>query len=182
MSKPKYLKQDKQILIRNSILLVTLAMFLRANEHLGLDISKESIEDKDFIDMELIRLYKWLNKISKTFSNKKTQDFANKRLKKVFNGGERNADVLVSGLLLFYYYLDLGVYKGSIIPPFKKEDIEKVIKSFNFITAATIKFAEECIIALDPEVEGRLKLKYVFGTHRFKEYLDGNAKDDKGKV
>ena len=182
MSKPKYLKKDKQILIRNSILLVTLAMFLRANEHLGFDLGKESIEDKEFVDIELIRLYKWLNKISKTFGDKKTQEFANKRLKKVFNGGDRNADVLISGLLMFYYYLDLDIYKGSIIPPFKKEDIERVIKSFNFITAETIKFSEECITALDPEVEGRLKLKYVFGTHKFKEYLDGNAEDDKGTI
>ena len=182
MSKPKYLKHDKQILIRNSILLVTLAMFLRANEHLGFDLGRETLVDKSFEDMELIRLYKWLNRISKSFGSKKVQDFANKRLKKVFNGGERNADVLVTGLLMFYYYLDLNIYKGSIIPPFRKEDIEKVIKSFDFVTSETIKFAEECISALDPEVEGRLKLKHMFGTHKFKEYLNGYAKNDKRVV
>ena len=172
MNKKKIKGTTKQIKVRNAVLLVTFAMIQEACNRFELDLLKEKLDDKDFEDMELIRLYKWLYRLSSIFAKKPIQDFTNKRLKKVFKGGEVEADVLVSGLLIFYYYLELDDSKTGIIPPFKPEDIEKVIKSYHQITDKTIKFAEDCIVALDPKVEGRLELKYVFGTHKFKDIVE----------
>jgi len=172
MNKKKIKGTTKQIKVRNAVLLVTFAMIQEACNRFEMDLLKEKLDDKDFEDMELIRLYKWLYRLSSIFAKKTIQDFANKRLSKVFNGEEVEADVLVSGLLIFYYYLELDDSKTDIIPPFKSEDIEKVIKSYHHITDKTIKFAEDCILALDPKVEGRLKLKYIFGTHKFKDIIE----------
>jgi len=172
MNKKKVKGTTKQVKVRNAVLLVTFAMIQEACNKFEIDLLKEKLDDKNFEDMELIILYKWLYKISAIFAKKPIQDFANKRLTKVFNGEEVEADVLVSGLLIFYYYLELDDSKTGIIPPFKQKDIEKVIKSYHHITDKTIKFAEDCIVALDPKVEGRLELKYMFGTHKFKDIIE----------
>lgn len=138
--------------IRNSFLLLSYTLLDQTFTRLQINPLKADLSKYDYEMQTTIRVFRWMYRVFKTFAKKEIQDFANKRLAKVFDDDkEKKADVWVVGLFVFYLYLDFKRFDRSdwIVPPFKLEDIQKALETFD-VKPETVKLSYEFALALDP--------------------------------
>ena len=153
--------------IRNSFLLITFSLLVQVFENSNIDPRKMKMEECNLNDLLILKIYKWLDNIKRVYAKKNVQDFASKRLSKIFNREYNKVDKLVSALLIFYLYLDFKKFnekKDWIVPPIDKNKLKELLFYFSNVSQDTVDFAYAVIIALDPEKKRIVELKSKLGT------------------
>jgi len=153
--------------IRNSYLLLTFSLLTQVFEDSKIDPRKINKTELDKYDLTIMSIFNWLKRIMPIYAKRNVQDFANKRLSKVFNRKWKQVDKLVVALMIFYLYLEYKRFndkKDWIVPPINKDLLKETIEQFKGINNSTIDFSYECLIALDPEKKRIVEMKSKLGS------------------